>query len=73
MFNLTRSACFSGLSHSYSTQRDKSIVQLSKLADSNRRFISRNSDTPHSINEVSFFITFGKESMTKEKMHYNRK
>ncbi|KAF3332776.1 uridine-cytidine kinase C-like protein [Carex littledalei] len=41
----------SGISHSYSAQGDKNIVQLSKLADSNRRFISRNSDTPPSINQ----------------------
>ncbi|XP_078148564.1 inorganic pyrophosphatase TTM2-like [Carex rostrata] len=39
----------SGLSHSYSAQGDKNIVQLSKL-DSNKRFI-RNSDTPPSINQ----------------------
>lgn len=64
---------FSGLSHSYSAQGDKNIVQLSKLADSNRRFISRNSDTP-SINQVGFFVTFGKEKYgTKKCMYYNIK
>ncbi|KAJ3692484.1 hypothetical protein LUZ60_012834 [Juncus effusus] len=40
----------SGFSHSYSTQGDKNMVQLSKLTESNRRFGSRNLDSP-SINE----------------------
>ncbi|KAJ1691425.1 hypothetical protein LUZ63_015580 [Rhynchospora breviuscula] len=39
------------LSHSYSAQGDKNIVQLSKLTDSNRRFGSRNPETPTSINQ----------------------
>ena len=41
----------SGLSHSYSTHGDKSIVKLNKLTESNRRFGSRRTPEPPVINQ----------------------
>lgn len=46
----------SGISHSYSTQRDKILPKLTKLAINNRRFDGRTLESPASIANNVIYI-----------------